>query len=695
MNVTTVFTSATSRPEPTPRADATMRPDATPRAADGEQSDDEKKLSDKSAASRAEFAAVLALLAGAGTKVRTDLLKQIPAEGASLIDQLLEGSALTDNADALGGSGNASRGPTVLMPTVDTLAAAMRSSSQHATDALRYGILKENTGTHPSTDLAVLQAALTAANAKGTDVSGSAKSPTGADRARLNELLGRIVSRRGASVDQLMALGDDQGADVRSALDRLIASAGTPAGLELSGAAATAALSAATAALTSAKVASAADVTTPVNDTDALAPELRQKLNRVISRMKNEYGNDVTVVETARSQERQDFLFEQGRTRPGAVVTWTRDSAHTRGDAVDVVVDGSWDNTPGFARLQRIAKEEGLRTLGVRDPGHLELAKRSVGGELANATPNSVREQQPVPLISTPAGQANVARIAGVAGVARVARPGTLTGTELGASRGLDRNYTAKTDAPIATTIASVTGPASENGRGNAFGRGERDDRGRPMNDGRALGASRRESLGAAELSAFGTSQQPTNIAAAATESAAPAAGVASAERVADIQQMQADAPAGSVSRLTLNIDAPDGGQDRITIDLRGNAVGTQINTDAANADRLRVRTAELQDALGRHGLDSDTVRISSVARAEQTDASRAIAGERDGLRLNAAQQAATGDGTNNQGRQERSANAREFERPASSRQTREEKQDERQGAGQRGQRGTSNRSAT
>ena len=142
-------------------------------------------------------------------------------------------------------------------------------------------------------------------------------------------------------------------------------------------------------------------------------------------------------------------------------------------------------------------------------------------------------------------------------------------------------------------------------------------------------------------------------------------------------------------------IDAPDGGQDRITIDLRGNAVGTQINTDAANADRLRVRTAELQDALGRHGLDSDTVRISSVARAEQTDASRAIAGERDGLRLNAAQQAATGDGTNNQGRQERSANAREFERPASPRQTREEKQDERQGAGQRGQRGTSNRSAT
>ncbi|MFN5582664.1 MAG: hypothetical protein ACK5BA_09175, partial [Gemmatimonas sp.] len=71
-------------------------------------------------------------------------------------------------------------------------------------------------------------------------------------------------------------------------------------------------------------------------------------------------------METTRSQERQDWLFEQGRTRGGPVVTWTRDSAHTRGAAVDVMIDSTWDNPAGYARLQRIAREEGLRTLGMR-----------------------------------------------------------------------------------------------------------------------------------------------------------------------------------------------------------------------------------------------------------------------------------------------------------------------------------------
>jgi hypothetical protein len=139
---------------------------------------------------------------------------------------------------------------------------------------------------------------------------------------------------------------------------------------------------------------------------------------------------------------------------------------------------------------------------------------------------------------------------------------------------------------------------------------------------------------------------------------------------------------------MTLNVDAPDGGQDRVTVEVRGTSVGTQITTDAANADRLRVRTADLQDALGRHGLDSESVRISGTTRAESSDAARAVAGERDGLRLTAAQQSATGDGATSQGQRERGAAAREWDRPESSRQSREEAQDDaRQGAGQRGRR--------
>lgn len=50
-------------------------------------------------------------------------------------------------------------------------------------------------------------------------------------------------------------------------------------------------------------------------------------------------GIDIFVTETHRSQERQDYLYEQGRTRPGKVVTWTRSSNHTAGYAWDIAVN--------------------------------------------------------------------------------------------------------------------------------------------------------------------------------------------------------------------------------------------------------------------------------------------------------------------------------------------------------------------
>lgn len=43
------------------------------------------------------------------------------------------------------------------------------------------------------------------------------------------------------------------------------------------------------------------------------------------------------VFETYRSQERQNYLYEQGRTRPGNIVTWTRSSIHTTRRAFDIV----------------------------------------------------------------------------------------------------------------------------------------------------------------------------------------------------------------------------------------------------------------------------------------------------------------------------------------------------------------------
>ena len=107
--------------------------------------------------------------------------------------------------------------------------------------------------------------------------------------------------------------------------------------------------------------------------TDELVPELRDRLERVMARMQAEYGVQVQVVETLRSQARQDALHAQGRTAPGPVVTWTRHSRHSEGRAVDVMLNGGYDDTAAFATLQRVAREEGLHTLGARDPGHMEL----------------------------------------------------------------------------------------------------------------------------------------------------------------------------------------------------------------------------------------------------------------------------------------------------------------------------------
>lgn len=61
----------------------------------------------------------------------------------------------------------------------------------------------------------------------------------------------------------------------------------------------------------------------------------------------NREGYDLMVVEGLRSQERQDELYAQGRTKPGKIVTWTRNSKHCVGKAMDVApVKGSmipWD----------------------------------------------------------------------------------------------------------------------------------------------------------------------------------------------------------------------------------------------------------------------------------------------------------------------------------------------------------------
>ncbi len=50
-------------------------------------------------------------------------------------------------------------------------------------------------------------------------------------------------------------------------------------------------------------------------------------------------GLKVRITETYRSQERQNELYAQGRTKPGQIVTWTKNSRHTSRKAWDICQD--------------------------------------------------------------------------------------------------------------------------------------------------------------------------------------------------------------------------------------------------------------------------------------------------------------------------------------------------------------------
>jgi len=129
----------------------------------------------------------------------------------------------------------------------------------------------------------------------------------------------------------------------------------------------------------------AGDAVTGGTAADAVHPQLKSSVARVIARMA-EQGYRVRVTEMLRSQARQDELYAQGRTAPGNIVTWTRDSKHLAGLAADLIVNDSYGDPKAYELLQRIANEEGLRTLGKRDGGHVELS--GVGG-IASTTPGS------------------------------------------------------------------------------------------------------------------------------------------------------------------------------------------------------------------------------------------------------------------------------------------------------------------
>jgi hypothetical protein len=98
-----------------------------------------------------------------------------------------------------------------------------------------------------------------------------------------------------------------------------------------------------------------------------------------------------------------------------------------------------------------------------------------------------------------------------------------------------------------------------------------------------------------------------------AKESVAAGNSASVAERVGKILDVRDASQARPLSHMTVTLDNADGGTDRIRVDVRGSAVHTTISTgDHVGADKMSLRTGELQHALEQQGLESGSIRVAT-----------------------------------------------------------------------------------
>jgi len=116
---------------------------------------------------------------------------------------------------------------------------------------------------------------------------------------------------------------------------------------------------------------------------------------------------DIFITETYRSQTRQNYLYEQGRTRPGQVVTWTRNSNHTSRRAWDIAVAPPRNlyDISTLSKVGAIAKKLGIEWGGYWEAGkydapHFEIpttwkmpAGYKLEGQVIVPTSSAVRVQ--------------------------------------------------------------------------------------------------------------------------------------------------------------------------------------------------------------------------------------------------------------------------------------------------------------
>ena len=93
-----------------------------------------------------------------------------------------------------------------------------------------------------------------------------------------------------------------------------------------------------------------------------LTPETQELYHKFAVVMKAK-GISYIVTCTYRSPEEQSALYEQGRSKPGKIVTWTRNSRHTDREAFDIAIlkNGkiTW-NPADYLDAVKIGKAVGL-----------------------------------------------------------------------------------------------------------------------------------------------------------------------------------------------------------------------------------------------------------------------------------------------------------------------------------------------
>ena len=118
-----------------------------------------------------------------------------------------------------------------------------------------------------------------------------------------------------------------------------------------------------------------------ISSIDELNDKTKEALTLFL-RIAKDKGLNVVVTETYRTQERQDYLYSLGRTTEGSVVTWTKNSRHTKRNAFDIaknVAGHEYDDVEFFRKCAEIAKSIGLEAgyyweKGQQDMPHFQMA---------------------------------------------------------------------------------------------------------------------------------------------------------------------------------------------------------------------------------------------------------------------------------------------------------------------------------